>query len=58
MGLRGTARTNSGPWYMGRNGKGGSEMEGNVQREKVETRLSTEYLENSVETGLSQSGDK
>lgn len=63
VGLHGTARTNAGPWHMGRNGKSESEMEGDPRRENSlnkegETRLATEYLGNNVETGLSQSRGK
>lgn len=62
-GLRGTASMNAGPWHMGKNGNGGTEMEGNPGREnslnkETETRMNTEYLGNNVETGLSQRGDK
>ena len=54
---------NAGPWRVGRNGNGGTEMERNPGREnslnkEIETRMNTEYLGNNVETGLSQRGDK
>lgn len=63
MGLHGVARTNGGPWPMRRDGKGGPEMEGkpgkeNSLNEEPETRVSTDYLENNVDTDLRQSGDK
>lgn len=56
-GLHGIARTNAGSWHMGRNRKGGTEMEGNPGREnslnkEMEMRR-TEYLGNNLETGVS-----
>lgn len=63
MRLHGLAGTHAEPWHMGRNGKGGTEIEVNPEREnslskEAETRMSTEYLGSNRETGLSQSGDK
>lgn len=63
MGLHSTARTNARPWYIGRNGKHATKMEGDPRREnsfnkEAKTRLRAEYAGNKVETGLVQSGDK
>lgn len=46
-GLHSTARTNAGPWYIGRNGKHGIKMEGDPRREnsfnkEAKTRLRAE----------------
>ena len=61
--LHSTARTNAGPWHVGRNGKRGTRMEGDPRREnsfnkEAKSRLRAEYLGNKGKTGLSQSGDK
>ena len=58
-GLHSTARTNAGPWHIGRNGKHGPKMEGDPRREnsfnkESKTRLRAEYPGNKVETNNGQ----